>query len=61
VVSYFARNTIAGFVGNESLLGNQQLYVTSHEAVMTGIIVVLVGAGVGVLGSAFAVRRFLAV
>jgi cell division transport system permease protein len=61
LVSYFARNTIAGFVGNESLLGNQQLYVSSHEAVLTGIIVLIVGAGVGVVGSAFAVRRFLAV
>jgi cell division transport system permease protein len=61
VVSYFARNTIASFVGNESLIGTQQLYVTSHEALVSGLVVLLIGAGVGVLGSALTVRRFLSV
>jgi cell division transport system permease protein len=59
--AYLARNGIASLVGSESLLGNQKLYVTSHEAFLTGIVVLIVGAGVGALGSAFAVRRFLSV
>ncbi len=61
VVSYSFRNTIASFVGNESILGNEKLYVTSHEAILTGLLVLVVGALVGAVGSAFAVRRFLAV
>lgn len=61
MVTYFARNTIASFVGNESFLGSQTLYVTSGEAILTGVVLLCVGAGVGALGSAFAVRRFLTV
>jgi cell division transport system permease protein len=60
-VTYEFRNTIASFVGDESLLGTRQLYVTSHEAALTGILLLVVGAAVGAVGSAFAVRRFLAV
>jgi cell division transport system permease protein len=60
-LSYAARNGIASLVGSDSLLGNQKLYVTGHEAILTGIVVLVVGAGVGALGSAFAVRRFLSV
>jgi cell division transport system permease protein len=60
VAIYFARNSIASFVGSESLLGSP-LYVTPHEAVMTGVVILVVGAGVGAVGSAFAVRRFLRV
>jgi cell division transport system permease protein len=60
-LSYAARNGIASLVGSDSLLGNQKLYVTGHEAILTGIVVLIVGAGVGALGSAFAVRRFLSV
>jgi len=58
---YYARNTIASFVGNESALGPSNLYVSPHDAITTGIIILAVGAGVGALGSAFAVRRFLKV
>ena len=57
----FVRNTIASFVGNETVLGTRQLFVTSHEAIVTGLILLGVGALVGVFGSAFAIRRFLAV
>src|SRR6202020_2040213 len=57
VVVYFARNTIASFVGSESVIGTSSLYVTPHDAVVTGIIILAVGAGVGAVGSAFAVRR----
>ncbi|MGH9055212.1 MAG: permease-like cell division protein FtsX [Acidimicrobiales bacterium] len=60
-VTYFIRDTIASFVGNEAVLGIRQLYVTPHEAIVTGILLVVVGAAVGVVGSGFAVRRFLSV
>jgi cell division transport system permease protein len=60
-IVYGFRNTIASLVGNENLLGFNELYATAHDAIMTGLVLVLVGAMVGVLGSAFAVRRFLAV
>ena len=58
-VTYAVRDTIASFVGNETVLGSRQLYVTSHEAILTGILLLVIGAAVGVLGSYFAVRRFL--
>jgi cell division transport system permease protein len=61
IVVYFARDTIASFVGSESVIGTSTLYVTSHDAFVTGIIILAVGAGVGAVGSAFAVRRFLQV
>jgi cell division transport system permease protein len=60
-VTYGVRDTIASFVGNETVLGTRQLYVTPHEAFTTGILLLVIGAAVGVFGSAFAVRRFLAV
>jgi cell division transport system permease protein len=60
VAVYFARDSIASFVGSESLI-SQPLYVTPHEAIMTGLVIMALGAGVGALGSAFAVRRFLRV
>jgi cell division transport system permease protein len=60
-IVYGTRNTIASFVGNETVLGTRTLFVTPHEAVITGIVLLVVGAGVGALGSAFAIRRFLAV
>jgi cell division transport system permease protein len=58
-VTYGVRDTIASFVGNETVLGSRQLYVTPHEALMSGLLLLIIGAGVGVLGSYFAVRRFL--
>ncbi len=60
-LTYLVRDTIASFVGNETVLGSRQLYVTPHEAIVTGLWLLLIGAGVGVFGSAFAIRRFLAV
>ena len=60
-ITYGVRNTIASFVGNETVLGTNRLFVTPHEAILTGILLLVAGAAVGVLGSAFAVRRFLAV
>jgi cell division transport system permease protein len=58
---YAIRNPVASFVGNESMLGIQTLYVAPREAVLTGILLLVVGAAVGMVGSAFAVRRFLSV
>jgi cell division transport system permease protein len=60
-IDYAARNAIASLIGTESLIGNQKLYVTGHEAILTGVVVLVVGAVVGALGSGFAVRRFLSV
>lgn len=60
-VTYVFRNSVASFVGNDSVLGGQKLYVTSGEALVVGIAVLVLGAVAGVVGSAFAVRRFLVV
>jgi cell division transport system permease protein len=62
VAIYFARDTIASFIGNDSIVNpGSSPYVTPHDAILTGILILIVGALVGVLGSAFAVRRFLQV
>jgi cell division transport system permease protein len=60
--TYLLRDTIASFVSNNTLLtqGNS-LAITSGDAWMTGLLVLVVGAVVGAGGSAFAVRRYLAV
>jgi cell division transport system permease protein len=61
LLTYFARDTFASFTGSDPLDPNQPLYVSSHEALLTGLFIVVVGALVGALGSGFAVRRYLAV
>jgi cell division transport system permease protein len=60
-ITYFSRNAIASFVGSDSLTTGVKLYVSPHEAVLTGIFIVVAGVLVGSLGSGFAVRRFLTV
>lgn len=60
-LTYGLRNSVASFVGSDSLIGGQKLYVTSGDAIIVGIAVLVLGALAGVVGSAFAVRRFLAV
>jgi cell division transport system permease protein len=60
-LTYVIRNSIASFLPDQTILGSNSLYVTPHEAILTGIVLLLVGAAVGVVGSAFAVRRYLAV
>jgi len=60
-VTYFVRNGIASLLPNQQFLGTSQLYVTPHEALMTGLILLAVGALVGAAGSWFAVRRYLSV
>lgn len=59
---YAIREPVASFVGSESiLLVNQSLYVSPGEAILTGVVLLAIGGAVGVVGSAFAVRRFLSV
>jgi cell division transport system permease protein len=60
-VTYFVRNGIASLLPNQQFLGTNQLYVTPHEALVTGLLLLLVGALAGVLSSGFAVRRYLSV
>ena len=61
-VIYVFRETIVSFVSNYSLgTTGSTLGVTSGDALLTGLVVLGVGAVIGALGSAFAVRRFLAV
>lgn len=61
-VTYFARGTFASFTGADPLGDpSQNVVVSSHEALITGLFLVVVGVLVGALGSGFAVRRFLKV
>jgi cell division transport system permease protein len=60
-ITYLARDTLASFTGSNPLVPDQPLYVSSHEALLTGIFVVALGTLVGAGGSGFAVRRFLSV
>ncbi len=59
-VGYLIRNHLSSFV-NSDLVSTQRLYATTSEALLTAVVVLVIGAGVGALGSAFAVRRFLSV
>jgi cell division transport system permease protein len=61
LVTYAIRGSVANLVSDPTIFGSNGLYVSSHEAIMTGILLLVVGVGVGALGSAFAVRRYLAV
>jgi cell division protein FtsX len=60
-IAYVFRGTIASLASSGPLGGATSLYVTSSEAIYTGIVILVVGGLIGALGSAFAVRRFLAV
>ena len=60
VVVYFARNGIAAFLPSETFLGTHLLIPVS-SALRDGVVILVVGAIVGVFGSMFAVRRYLAV
>ena len=60
-ISYLFRGTIASLASSGAIVGGPPLYVTSHEAVFTGIAIMIVGGLIGVVGSAFSVRRFLSV
>lgn len=60
-ITFTTRNTLASFTGTNPLVPSEPLVVSSHDAFMTGVFIVVVGALVGAVGSGFAVRRFLTV
>ena len=60
-VVFAVRGVIQHFVSSHQLQLVDQLVVSSREVVGTGIFILFVGALVGAVGSAFAVRRFLEV
>jgi len=60
-LTYATRNTLASFTGSNPFVPSAPLYVSGHQALLTGLFIVVVGALVGALGSGFAVRRFLSV
>jgi len=60
-ISYLFRGTIASLASSGPLVGGTALYVTSTEAIYSGVVILIVGALIGGLGSVFAVRRFLSV
>lgn len=60
-ITFGFRGTIASLASSGPLGGGTSLYVTSSEALYTGVVILVVGGLIGALGSAFAVRRFLSV
>ncbi|HEX3425408.1 MAG TPA: permease-like cell division protein FtsX [Acidimicrobiales bacterium] len=60
-ISFLFRSTIASLASSGTLVGGPPLYVTTHEAILTGVAIMVVGGMIGVVGSAFSVRRFLSV
>lgn len=60
-ISFIFRGTIASLASSGPLVGGTSLYVTSTEAIYTGITILIVGAVIGGVGSFLAVRRFLSV
>jgi cell division transport system permease protein len=57
---FFIRTHLSPFIPT-NFLTNHALYVSPHDTIITGLLIILVGAAVGAGGSYFAVRRFLAV
>ena len=58
--AFFIRTHLSPFIST-SLLTNNNPYVSPHDTVITGLVIIAVGALVGAAGSFFAIRRFLAV
>jgi cell division transport system permease protein len=58
-IVYLARNSVLGLVDTLFVGIGESLFATPQEAVGTGIFLLLVGATVGAVGAAVAVRRFL--
>ena len=56
---YVFRDSVMGLVDSPVLTGDNRLFATASDAVGTGIFLLVVGAVVGALGSAVAIRRFL--
>jgi cell division transport system permease protein len=58
-IVYVARNSVLGLVDTLFVGIGESLFATPQEAVGTGIFLLIVGAFVGAVGAAVAVRRFL--
>jgi cell division transport system permease protein len=58
-IVYLARNSVLGLVDTLFVGIGESLFATPQEAVGTGIFLLFVGATVGAVGAAVAVRRFL--
>jgi len=58
-IVYLARNSVLGLVDTLFVGIGESLFATPQEAVGTGIFLLIVGAFVGAVGAAVAVRRFL--
>jgi cell division transport system permease protein len=58
-IVYLARNAVLGLVDTLFVGIGESLFATSQEAIGTGIFLLIVGALVGSVGAAVAVRRFL--
>ncbi len=56
---FVARDQIMSFVNDAAINQFTNLYATTGETLKTGILLLLVGAGMGAISSAVAVRRFL--
>ena len=56
---YVFRDSVMGLVDSPVLTGDNRLFATGGDAFGTGIFLLIVGAVVGALGSAVAIRRFL--
>jgi cell division transport system permease protein len=56
---YFFRDFVMGLVSDPTIGTVEELYATPAEALGTGIFLMIVGAVVGGIGSAVAVRRYL--
>ena len=59
VLVYVFRDSVMGLVDSPVLTGDNRLFATAQDARGTGLFLLVVGAVVGALGSAVAIRRFL--
>jgi cell division transport system permease protein len=60
---YIFRNTFIELFSDPAFSNSpiRSLFVTTHESLLTGLVLVIVGVLTGIFGSAFSVRRFLTV
>ena len=58
-VLFVVRSAIQGLVNSHQLELIHDLVVSTREVEVTGLFILFVGAGIGAIGSALAVRRFL--
>jgi hypothetical protein len=56
--TYMYRDWMASFIGDGIVVGTPPHYVSSREAILTGVVLIVVGAAVGVIGSVFTITRW---